>query len=87
MDKKITRRNVLAGAVSAVAGATIIGKMATPAEAGQPHMQAALRALNNALGQLQAAERDKAGHRENAVKLVNDAIAEVQAGIAAGAGR
>ncbi len=52
--------------------------------AAQPHMTNALRALENARGELQVAERDKGGHRVNALRLINEAIAEVQAGIAAG---
>ncbi|HEX4808079.1 MAG TPA: hypothetical protein VH325_04070 [Bryobacteraceae bacterium] len=55
-----------------------------PVEAAQPHMQAALRALNNASEQLNAAEPDKAGHREKAIGLVRDAIGQVQEGIRAG---
>ncbi len=51
----------------------------------QPHMQAALKALNNAAAQLQAAADDKAGHREKAIQLVSQAINQVQAGIQAGA--
>jgi hypothetical protein len=47
-------------------------------------MQAALRALNNASEQLNAAEPDKAGHREKAIGLVRDAIGQVQEGIRAG---
>ncbi|MES1151386.1 MAG: hypothetical protein ABUL54_05785 [Dongia sp.] len=52
--------------------------------AAQPHMQAALRALRNADGELNAALPDKGGHRVKAIGLVNDAIAETEAGIAAG---
>jgi hypothetical protein len=52
--------------------------------AAQPHMYNALGALQNARSELQVAERDKAGHRVNALRLVNEAIGEVQAGIAAG---
>ena len=52
--------------------------------AAQPHMTNALGALRNARSELQVAERDKGGHRVNALKLVNQAIGEVQAGIAAG---
>jgi hypothetical protein len=47
-------------------------------------MQAALRALNNAATQLQAAADDKAGHREKAIQLVSQAINQVQQGIQAG---
>ena len=53
--------------------------------AAQPHMQAALKALKNSRGELQTATPDKAGHRVKAIELVDQAIAEVQAGIVAGA--
>jgi hypothetical protein len=52
--------------------------------AAQPHMTNALNYLQSAKGELQAAERDKGGHRVNALRLINEAIGEVQAGIAAG---
>ena len=80
MQTKLARRLglpslFLAGALfgSAITGAAV---------ASQPHMQAALTALNNARTALQAAEADKGGHRDNALDLVNKAIAQVQAGIA-----
>jgi hypothetical protein len=53
--------------------------------AAQPHMQAALRALRNSKAELEVATADKAGHRVKAIALVDQAIAEVQAGIVAGA--
>ncbi len=49
----------------------------------QPHMQAALDALQSARNNLDKANADKGGHRANAIQLVNDAIAEVRAGIQA----
>jgi hypothetical protein len=52
--------------------------------AAQPHMEAALKALQNASNQLQQAVDDKAGHRAKAISLVSDAINQVQQGIAAG---
>ena len=55
------------------------------AAADQPHMQAALDALNNAKSELNQANADKGGHRANAISLVNQAIDEVTRGIAAGA--
>ncbi len=55
------------------------------AVAAQPHMQAALSALQKAKAELDAAIADKAGHRVKAIALVDDAITEVRAGIAAGA--
>ena len=51
----------------------------------QVHMHSALTDLQSALSQLNSALSDKAGHRENAIKLVNQAITEVQEGIKAGA--
>ena len=47
----------------------------------QPHMQAALDALQSARNNLDKANADKGGHRANAIQLVNDAIAEVRLGI------
>jgi uncharacterized membrane protein len=54
-------------------------------QAQQPHMQAALGDLQGAKAELQVAEHNKGGHRANALGLVNQAIAEVNAGILAGA--
>ncbi len=72
-------------AVALFLGGSLTGAAFTGAAlAGQPHMQSALRALNNAAAQLNAAAHDKAGHREKALALTNQAIGEVQAGIAAG---
>jgi hypothetical protein len=48
----------------------------------QPHMDAALGLLQNARGELNAAEPNKGGHREKAIALVDQAIGEVRAGIA-----
>jgi hypothetical protein len=49
----------------------------------QPHMQAALDALQSARNNLDKANADKGGHRANAIQLVNEAIAEVRLGIGA----
>ena len=59
--------------------------VAPSARADQPHMQAALQALQNARAELQAAEHDKAGHREKALDLVDRAIHQTELGLAAGA--
>ncbi len=53
-------------------------------QAGQPHMENALTALQNARHQLEIAKPDKGGHRENAIGIIDNAISEVKAGIAAG---
>ena len=50
--------------------------------ARQPHMYAARSDLRSAYAELQAAEADKGGHRNNAMGLINQAIGEVNAGIA-----
>jgi hypothetical protein len=64
-----------------LAGALLVG-MALPVFAeDQPHMQAALEALQNAERELQKAEHDKGGHREQALQQVRAAIAQVKAGM------
>jgi hypothetical protein len=78
----ISRRLATKGLV--VAGAASLA-VANLAEGQQPHLQAALRALNNAKNQLENAQPDKAGHREKAVELVTQAIEQTQQGIQAGA--
>ena len=52
--------------------------------AAQPHMQAALNALQTAQSELNQAEHDKGGHRVKALNLVGQAIQQVNLGIAAG---
>lgn len=47
----------------------------------QPHMTAALAALESAKNNLERATSDKGGHRQKALDLVKDAISEVQKGI------
>jgi len=63
----------------------LAGFVAGRASAAQPHMRAALDHLISAKSELEVALRDKGGHRVKAIGYVNDAIAEVKAGIAAGA--
>ena len=50
----------------------------------QPHMTAALAALESAKNNLERATADKGGHRARALDLVKDAIDEVKKGIEAG---
>ena len=78
VSRRLAAKNLVAAGVGSLA-------VATMAEGQQPHMQKALTALNNALTALNNAEADKAGHREKAIGLVNQAIAQVNAGIKAGA--
>jgi hypothetical protein len=76
----LTRRE----AALVASGLLVAGSISvTPAVAAQPEMEAALASLNDALASLQAAEANKAGHREKAIDLVEQAIAEVQLGIEA----
>jgi hypothetical protein len=50
----------------------------------QPHMTAALAALESAKNNLDHATSDKGGHRANAIDIIKDAIDEVKKGIEAG---
>jgi hypothetical protein len=47
----------------------------------QPHMQAALQHLRQAAEELQKADKDKGGHRVQALNLTQQAMNHVQAGI------
>jgi len=79
----VDRRSVVAAVAAAAAGVMAAALPAREAAAeNQPHMRAALQALQNARNQLQQATADKGGHRVNALSHVNAAIAEVQKGIA-----
>jgi hypothetical protein len=49
--------------------------------AAQNHMVSARSYLNSALTELNQAQANKGGHRQNAVNLVNEAIHEVNLGI------
>ncbi|MBS0561134.1 MAG: hypothetical protein JSR21_13875 [Proteobacteria bacterium] len=71
--------------LGAVAAAALAAGFAGGLMAAQPRMQTALRALEHAKGQLEQAEHDKAGYREQAIGFVDQAIGAVQKGIAAGA--
>ena len=61
-------------------GGTIVGWAAIH----QPHMMAALEALQKAKMELEVAEHNKGGHREKALKLVHHAIEQTRKGIEAG---
>ena len=50
----------------------------------QPHMQAALEALQSAKHHLEEAKHDKGGHRVAAIKAIDSAIVHVKAGMEAG---
>ena len=76
MLRFITRQRVIFAVI--VATSMGIGY----ALAQQPHMDAALRLLQSARGELQQSEPNKGGHRERAIALVDQAIAQVRDGIA-----
>ena len=74
------KRRMLQFALTLVA----LGMLAMPpiAMAGdQPHMQAALQALEEAKKHLQEAEHDKGGHRAKALQLTDQAIQHVKEGM------
>lgn len=90
----MNRRFVMLAAIAATIGCgTLVGveaQQGAPPPPGQrlgrrherhPEMMKALKALERAKADLQAANRDFGGHREKAVDLVNQAIAEVNEGI------
>jgi len=68
-----------------VASAAPGGTAPSTVQVAQPHMQAALSALQHAQSELGQAEHDKGGWREEAVAGVTRAIAQTEKGIAAGA--
>jgi hypothetical protein len=53
-------------------------------QAIQNHMLSARSSLNSALSDLEAAQPDKGGHRNNAINYVKQALEQVNAGIQAG---
>jgi hypothetical protein len=63
--------------ITAIASGFVAGR----ASADQPRMQAALEHLRQARHELEKADHDKGGHRDNAIRLTNDAIAEVERGM------
>jgi len=62
-------------------GVVAMAFMAGVAVGAQPRMEAALRALETARVELEAADKNKGGHREKALKLVDQAIHQVREGI------
>jgi len=83
LHRTLSRRTAAKSLITAGA-AGVVGVSLAKA-AGQPHMEAALKALQNVSAQLQDSADDKGGHRAKAIKLVSSAIDEVQNGINAGA--
>ena len=68
----------------------ILGLLSVPLTAvasydeDQPHMQAALEALQQAKHHLEEAKHDKGGHRAAALKATQDAIRHVEMGMKVG---
>ena len=65
-------------------GIVVLGMLVMPGVAAaedQPHMRAALEALEQAKQHLQQAEHDKGGHRAKALELTNQAITHVKEGM------
>jgi hypothetical protein len=83
IDRKTLTGFFLGAGVSLI-GAYLLSGGFAQAQTGfnQPHMQAALGALNTARSELQAGATNKGGHRVAALNHVNAAIVEVEAGIA-----
>ncbi len=81
-NRTFTRRTAARSVLSAGAAGLAVASLAKAAP--QPHMQAALKALQNAASQLEQAADDKGGHRAKAIPLVSQAINQVQQGIQAG---
>ncbi|HNC42621.1 MAG TPA: twin-arginine translocation signal domain-containing protein [Acidobacteriota bacterium] len=83
-NAKTTRRSVLKTLTALPLGGALLslfGGTANAAVVDQPHMDAALDALQTAKRELDKATPDKGGHRNRAQNLVDKAIAEVQKGI------
>ena len=78
MDCRFTGRSR-----QAIYAATVLALLSVPAVAEpQPHMRAALEALQTAEKQLAIAAPDHGGHRVKALAQVRSAIGEVRKGIA-----
>jgi hypothetical protein len=66
---------------ASIAAALSVGLFVGRATAEQTHMDNALGYLESARSELQVAERNKGGHRAEALRLTNQAIDEVRDGI------
>ena len=77
----MTRFGKTTAIVGSLAMALSIGAFVGRATAEQTHMESALSYLQSARSELQIAERNKGGHRAEALRLTNAAIDEVRAGI------
>jgi hypothetical protein len=76
---QISKLRLAVGGVITAATFSLVG--AGAAYAYQPHMVNARQHLNETLFELQTADPDKGGHRDQAIDLVHRAIDQVNAGI------
>lgn len=67
--------------IAVLAAAVGRGALTTAAAEPQPRMHQALDELRAAAASLEAADRDKGGHRAKALELTRAAIGQVEAGI------
>jgi hypothetical protein len=67
--------------IAVLAAAVGRGVLTTAAAEPQPRMHQALDELRAAAASLEAADRDKGGHRNKALELTRAAIGQVEAGI------
>jgi uncharacterized membrane-anchored protein YhcB (DUF1043 family) len=70
--------------ITMVVGLFIGSAIGSWAAIRQPHMIAALQALEKAKVELEVAEHNKGGHREKALELVKKAIEQTKKGVEAG---
>jgi len=70
--------------IALIVGILIGSAVGSWAAIHQPHMMAALEALNHAKMELEAGEHDKGGHRVKALEFVHKAIEQTKKGIEAG---
>jgi hypothetical protein len=80
----VSKMRLAAGAFALAVTFGMIG--AGTATAVQQHMFNARNDLQNAINELNVAEHDKGGHRENAIGLAQQALDQVNQGIQVGAG-
>lgn len=60
---------------------TVVGRAQTAGMARhEPHMSAAIGHLQQAKAELERANRNKGGHRQQAIQLIDQAIQQVQQG-------
>ena len=72
---------LVVGIVLGLSTATVTAQKADPGEK-HPHMQAAMKQVNQAEQQLERAAHDYGGHRSKALQLLKQAEQEIKEGIA-----